>query len=706
MKKAIVFFLIFLSIGLLKSQENIPSYWIGANAGLNMNFNRANFDGLPGFDCCSEGFGNTLGYSYYLGLLFKYEIQDNLKLDLRLNYRPYGGSFIENQKIGNTQVLDAAGNVQTADAMVDISILPKIDLFGLDIGVDYSLIDNFSVLGGVSPNYIIQGNFSQVEELVTPDNVTFAESETKERTRFNNEAIPELNNFQFQAYIGLAYSYQIKKDNLLNFEVKYYQSFTDISSIDWKVNNLFAGVSYQYPIYPEKEKQILIDTIYQRDTNNVIVYNKDKIGLKLIDSEIKKNEKEDDNNIVKTFVVSEKYENSILQQSQIDATLKVYGIDTDGTIQNEPTITIEEIESEQGFPILPYIFFSYNSNRLNTTEQNLLSSSEVNSFDENKLNWDVFDVYKNTLNIFAKRIKENNESIQLIGNRIVSKSEVQDKKIIENRLNEIENYFVNVWGINKNKIQKNISDIDLKDASKDDDLFKEASRVELASSNTKLIEPVYLKEIVRSSNPPKVGIEAEIKASNPPIKWNLTINQKDNNIRKYDGGDLKFTKIWNIEDEPMPALEENLKITLSAKDEFGAEKEITKDLIIQQLTIKKKREELKDDKRLEKYSLIIFDYNSADLKKSHLDVIKKVKESIKPNSIVTIAGYADRTGEEEYNKNLAMRRIKSIRKLLNVPAEEYIEIPYGNSVLLYDNNTEVGRSLSRTVQIIIETPVK
>ena len=115
---------------------------------------------------------------------------------------------------------------------------------------------------------------------------------------------------------------------------------------------------------------------------------------------------------------------------------------------------------------------------------------------------------------------------------------------------------------------------------------------------------------------------------------------------------------------------------------------------------------MKDDRNLEKYSLIVFDYNSADLKATHLDVIKKVKESIKPNSIVTIAGYADRTGDKEYNKNLASRRINAIRKLINLPAKEIIEIPYGNSVLLYDNDTEVGRSLSRTVQITIETPVK
>ena len=94
--KQIIIFLIFITT--LNAQDEKPMYWIGANAGLNLNYNSADFDGLPGYDCCSKGFESQIGLSYYLGLLFKYEIQDNLKLDVRLNYKPYAGQFIENQK--------------------------------------------------------------------------------------------------------------------------------------------------------------------------------------------------------------------------------------------------------------------------------------------------------------------------------------------------------------------------------------------------------------------------------------------------------------------------------------------------------------------------------------------------------------------------------------------------------------------------------
>lgn len=705
MIKYLILIVLLFQISLI-SQEDKPSYWIGANAGLNLNLNSSDFTSFTGYECCSKGFEGGLGVSYYLGFLFKYEIQDNLKFDLRLNYRPFGGEFTERQKIGNTDVIDPNGTILTVDAITDITVSPILDLFGLDLGVEYSVMKNISILGGLSPNYILQGSFSQSEKLVSPDNVVFAENESKLRNTYDNTEINELNKIQFQVYLGGAYSIEMGKDKFLNIELKYYQSLTNIEKVDWKVNNLFAGVSYQYPIYPKIKKTIQRDTIYIRDTTDLIVYDQKEVGLKLIDTEKKKDEIEDEKNIYVKYKIIEKYENKKFAQSSISAKMRIYGIDTDGTIQENPTITIEETETEQGFPVLPYIFFDYNSDDLSKTSQKLLDKSETKDFDENNLNWDVFDIYNNNLNVIAKRVKENNLTLKLVGNKIIGKDFVQDKNVIENRLNSIKNYLTTNWDINSSKIKSEIVDIDLKDVNKNDDIFKEASRVELVSDNVKVNQPVYLKEVIKSSNPPKVGVDVEITASNPPVDWKLSINQNKSILRDYNGNELQFSKVWNLEEEPMPLLEKNIDFNFTANDKLNSNTKLNENLIIKQLTIKKKREVLKDDKKLEKYSLIVFDYNSAELKATHLDVINKVKESIKPNSIVTIAGYADRTGDTEYNKNLASRRINAIRKLINVPAKEFIEIPYGNSVLLYDNDTEVGRSLSRTVQITIETPVK
>ena len=555
MIKYLILIVLFFQISLI-SQEDKPSYWIGANAGLNLNLNSSDFTSFTGYECCSKGFEGGLGVSYYLGFLFKYEIQDNLKFDLRLNYRPYGGEFSETKKIANTQVKDPNGKVLTVDAMTNITVSPTIDLFGLDLGVEYSLMDNISILGGLSPNYILQGSFSQSEKLVSPDNVVFADIESKVRNTYTNEDINELNKIQFQVYLGAAYSIEMGKDKFLNIELKYYQALTNIEKVDWKVNNLFAGVSYQYPIYTKKELIIKRDTIYKRDTTDLIVYDQKEVGLKMV-SEKRTNiaSFEDSDSHLIQVTIQQDYENKKFTQSSLTAKMRIYGIDTYGTIQENPTITIEETETEQGFPVLPYIFFDFNNDDLSKTSQKLLDKSETVNFDENSLNWDVFDIYNNNLNVIAKRVKDNNLTIKLVGNRIIGKDLFQDKKVIENRLSSIQNYLSTNWDINSSKIKSEIIDVDMKDVNKNEDLFKEASRVELVSDNVKVNQPVYLKEVIKSSNPPKVGIDVEITASNPPVDWNLSINQDKINLRDFKGNDLKFSKVWNLEEEPMPLLE-------------------------------------------------------------------------------------------------------------------------------------------------------
>ncbi len=86
--------------------------------------------------------------------------------------------------------------------------------------------------------------------------------------------------------------------------------------------------------------------------------------------------------------------------------------------------------------------------------------------------------------------------------------------------------------------------------------------------------------------------------------------------------------------------------------------------------------------------------------------MKTIKEHIKPNSKVTITGYTDRIGDAQYNRDLAQRRAFEVQNVLNVPAENLTIKGVGNDIKIYENDTPQGRNYSRTVQIIIETPIK
>jgi outer membrane protein OmpA-like peptidoglycan-associated protein len=92
------------------------------------------------------------------------------------------------------------------------------------------------------------------------------------------------------------------------------------------------------------------------------------------------------------------------------------------------------------------------------------------------------------------------------------------------------------------------------------------------------------------------------------------------------------------------------------------------------------------------------------LNEGNMYITQMIKDSIKTDSKVIVTGYSDIIGNEDYNLKLSERRAKETGKALGA---ENIEIQaLGNSKLLYDNSLPEGRFYSRTVEIVIETPVK
>jgi Outer membrane protein and related peptidoglycan-associated (lipo)proteins len=104
---------------------------------------------------------------------------------------------------------------------------------------------------------------------------------------------------------------------------------------------------------------------------------------------------------------------------------------------------------------------------------------------------------------------------------------------------------------------------------------------------------------------------------------------------------------------------------------------------------------------------VLFDFDSDALTPENERVLQTlVLPAVTANSTVRIAGYTDRIGETNYNRELSLRRARRVRDWLaaRVPTARYEIAGYGESVLLFDNNSPIGRQLCRTVQITIETP--
>ncbi|MBI5325770.1 MAG: OmpA family protein [Ignavibacteriae bacterium] len=651
-----------------------PIFYLGGYAGYNQNLHTAGFKKIPPCPNCSKGFTSGTGSGFSIGALFDYELKPDMFIEGRLGYSAIGAElFVHDQNIGNTP-LSRNGNTEVVPASVDHTIDSKISIISLEPIFKIKFFESFIASIGLKAGYILTATMSQKEQLISPDNYTFKDGRLVQNDTSLN--IPNSNSLQLFGMLGLGYELPIGKNTYLTPEIKYYLGFIDVAAVNWKPNHLQLGLSIKFPVYPHVEPPPQIKKIERIDT-------------------------------VKP-----------LPKPKLTASVDAYGISADGKRQKTPTIVIEETETEEGFPLLPQIFFKEGSSDITSSGLRLLNKNQTNSFVEDSLNWDIMDIYSDLLNIVGYRMKQNpKEKITITGCNKNLGVETNNLDLSRKRAESVKEYLVNTWSIKPERIiikERNLPENPGNNTITDGQI--ENQRAEIGSTGYEILKPVFLKEIERKSNPPIVEIEPNIQSEAALNDWEIKVEQSGNILRKYSQRDSSDSHrmtvtapgkiVWEVEKEPIPELDSPVEIKLTAKDNIEQSADASISLNIEQLTIRKKRYELKEDKRIERFSLIVFDYDKSNIKPDHKKILEDIKQRIMPNSVVTIEGYADRTGEQNYNRELALRRSQEVQNILNVNNNNLKTNPIGSDILLYDNDSPQGRSYCRTVKIKIETPVK
>ncbi len=698
---------------LLRKVDQKPLFWMGPYAGLNYNYHFADFSKIPPFpSCCPPQYGDGKGWGWTVGGLVNFAIAPNLSFGTRIGFSDISASFSKDENIGNTTILDKSGNTtRLKDTMVIVNHLveAKLMMVNIEPTLDFKFFDNFVLNIGFKIGYMFTSRFNQREQIVSPENITFL-NETTSQHVVSNEKIPESNTLQTFGVIGAGYELKIGRDLFLVPEIRYYIPFSNITTnidVPWKASTFQFGASLRVPVFaPPPPKPVFRDSVINRDT--VVIAKLGAMGAVEFLNADKNVEKIDkgDYFLIST-TITEHYQKTIPKDAAFNVALTAYGVDKNNYRVNNPVILIEETEVEEGFPLLPHVFFKDGSADLKDAGMNLINSDQARSFDESKLKWNTLDIYADLLNIMGSRLKKKpSASIVITGCNNGMGVEKGNQKLSQDRANAIRDYLTSVWGVQFSQIKTKKQNLPTNPGKiTEPEGIEENRRAELSSDNLDVIKWVKLKEIFRKSNPPVIKIIPSAVAEVGVKSWNLDIDQSGQNLRNFKGQAVPDSLLWYVEQEPMPRLDSDVKLQFTALDDFNQKRSADTSFVIKQKTIRVKREELKNDTLIERFSLILFDFDKADLTKLQMEALKEIKSSIKPNSKVTISGYADRTGEAEYNKDLALRRIQETQRTLQVPDNNLILNPVGSSELLYPNDKPQGRSYCRTVKIVIETPM-
>lgn len=712
MKRIFFVLCFFTSVYLCSSQEQTkkaPILWLGIFGDLSLVMHGVDFRSIPGCPTCGGTFSNTVDRGFTAGILAELPLAKEWRLQFRAGYSSFSTLLkTTEQNIGNTRIRRTSPPFDTITAPVstEYSLDAGLSGFTFEPNIGYEIIPKLFLRAGLSATFLTEKTFSQRETIVSPQGTLFTNGRS-----FRNDTTGSLPNTPFALFhgvVGVNYSLPLSSKLTASPEARLLIPFNNVSSdLTWAVSMLQLGAHITYTIFPPPDIIIRRDTVIIRDTTKKFVLNlpKEKTSLLAITRDVK-TEKVD---YTEFYHVTEyeHYLREIPKVSKLEASIVAYGIDPQGKREPTPTIRIEEIETEEQFPLLPQVFFPEGNADLENTAMVRLDKNATSNFSESTLPRNTLEIYSQLLNIVGSRmLQKPDATITIIGenNRINTDTL---PNVSRNRASVVKDYLVNVWGISPQRINTSFRDLPEKPANNTtSDGQEENRRAEITSSNPDILKPVSLREVVISATPPIVEIIPKIVSDSGLVHWTVDVEQSMRPLRNYNGKDYPLGVLqWNLAEQPMPELETPVQIELKAEDKIGMTITARQSLKVQQLTLKKKRYELHNDKKIERFALIVFDFNSASLGTNNQRIVQDIKKRIRPDSRIVISGFADRSGELTYNQNLALKRCQEVKNALGLPDSQVTLDPIGSSQLLYDNTSPQGRSYSRTVQILVETPI-
>jgi len=374
-------------------------------------------------------------------------------------------------------------------------------------------------------------------------------------------------------------------------------------------------------------------------------------------------------------------------------------------------LTIEELTTIDSSPLLNFIFFEAGESEIPSRYTLFSSQNATKSFDESTLTG-TNEKYQHVLNIIGKRLTENPEaSIRIVGCNSNRGAERGRKDLSRSRAESVRAYLKYIWGINSSQItvQARNSPAVASSASVRQGR-EENQRVEIYSDTPGVLDTInstYVQEIADAA---EIQIVPHIKAGYGLAHWTVELSGDGTLIETLSGqGDLKESFDFDLDTIGLGTLGqyENIGALVEVVDKKGQVHKVYASSDVRYV----KREERMGQKKgysvLEKYALILFDFNSAELKAHNKIVMDRIISRIKevPSASVTIVGHTDNIGHEAYNLDLSQRRAKAAYDMIRAGGLALNgNIAYkgaGPHDPLFDNDTPEGRALNRTVTVTL-----
>ncbi len=615
------------------------------------NFHSATFDALPTIPCCSPGFDGGGGFGWDLGLMARVPFSSSWFGDVRLGYMTSDGTLTTDE--ARTVNLNGEAVSGTIRHTMDAS-LPSLRL---DLLVGLNVSSRFKLMLGPTLAYMLRGEVTQKEELIEPTVGTF-ENGGRERLVATAD-IPELASLVPMITLGASFDIPLdeKEQWTLSPEVLFSYGISDITSaVPWSVSPLRAGVTLLYAF---------VDDSVGRGAATV--------------------------------------------PGSIRASVNAVGLEADGREVPSVVIRIEEFLGSSCKPLLPYVFFDAGSSEIPARYTQRIPAT-IGTFTENGLHqMSMLDTYYQLLDILGSRMREYPQStITLTGCISEDTNEEVDGPLAQDRATAVRNYLVNTWSIDASRIVLAKRGLPAVASNvRETDGVEENRRVEIESSDPRILDPVWTTDTVRTVTPPALRFQPTAVAERGMASWTIMASQGGKQIKQLDGnGQPPSVVDWNLQDDQahIPRSGDVVVYRMVARDVEGTNAQSDeKKIAVDQRTISKKRAERIKDKEIDRYAIIGFDFSDDKVQGANARLIERIRQKVTIASTINVVGSTDRMGDAQFNMDLSKRRATSVAKALNSNNVNVTAI--GETAPVHTNDLPEGRFYNRTVTLVVETPV-
>lgn len=381
-------------------------------------------------------------------------------------------------------------------------------------------------------------------------------------------------------------------------------------------------------------------------------------------------------------------------------------------------VIIRERETIELFALLPMVFFDEGNGTLPNRYVLYTDPAQTQGFREDTLTA-TLNAYYNYLNVIGQRMRNNpGASIKLTGTNSMDVPGEKSIDLSRQRAESAKRYLVEIWGIAPNRIATDARNLpENATLATTVEGIEENRRVELSSDSWEIIKPVLFKQNVKVPDHRTVRFsmvnglrESEIDHRELVISYQgkpFKVLKELGPISAKESGEWN----WRNEAGRLPEGEDQMKVQLKVVDKGGREVLSNVDEIsVRQFSTRDVIAENMGDKTREVYNLILFKYNSSDMGKWNRMILDEfVFPRVTGVSDVSVGGYTDILGTDEYNLKLSGNRANAVKgemaSRIKGKVKSMTATGYGETTPLYINDLPEGRYYNRTVQVLVETPI-